>query len=383
MTSHPVLFVDHAPALGGAERSLLLLLEHVDRERWQLHVAGVQGPLLKEAKLLGVKTHTTRLPRLRRSARFPLDWMQGVRDLVHVVRRTATVLVVANTVRAAIFTAPAARLSGVPFIWHMRDFWLSESRPNHESVDRLGKRLLTAAADIVITNSAAVAGHLPMTSKINVVYNGIDIDAFRLGIDGEDFRNTHQIPLGAPLVGMIGRMRPWKGQLRFLEIARHVRNAAPQARFVLVGGDPFGVADNYAASVAERVEQLGLREVVAFTGHLEDVRPALAAMDLFVHPGEPEPFGLVNVEAMAMARPVVAFAHGALPEIVSDGVTGRLVAPGDRQAMVQAVLDLLNDPPLRSAMGEAARKRAGAKFSIQRVTAEMDAIFTGVVRESS
>ena len=101
-------------------------------------------------------------------------------------------------------------------------------------------------------------------------------------------------------------------------------------------------------------------------------------MDVFVHAGAPEPFGLVNIEAMASALPVVAFAHGALPEIVADGRTGLLVPPGDERALAEAVLRLLRNPEERRAMGESARARAVSAFSPERMASEIEAVWSVV-----
>lgn len=379
MPAEPILFVDHASALGGAERSLLLLLKHLDRQQWQPNLVGVPGPLLEEASRLGVTTYALPLPRLRKSAQFPLDLLQGTRALAHSAKRIRAALIIANTVRAAIYAAPAAMWARRPFIWYMRDFWLSESRPRYAALDRLGKHLLTAAATTVIANSGAVARHLPASHKVCVVPNGIEVSAFSDATPSQGFRKKYHIPPAAPLVSMIGRMRPWKGQLTFLEVANAVHQQAPQCRFLIVGGDPFAVEDGYPASVKARTRELGLQDLVAFTGHLADVRSALAAMDLFVHPGDPEPFGLVNIEAMAAGVPVVAFAHGALPEIVDDGVTGRLIPPGDQRAMVRAILDLLSDVSVREEMGRAARERAAERFSIERVIVDIEAVLQASV----
>ena len=112
---------------------------------------------------------------------------------------------------------------------------------------------------------------------------------------------------------------------------------------------------------------------MVFTQHLPDVRPALAALDVFVHPGAPDPFGLVNIEAMAMARPVAAFAHGALPEIVINRQTGLRVPPQDKAALAAAVITLLQHPEQRLALGRAARQRVETHFTAARMTAEIEA----------
>jgi len=379
MSSRPLLFVDHAPALGGAELSLLCLLGRLDRGRWAPQLISPGGPLAEEARALGLPVHVLPLERLRRSSRAPLAWLAGARAIARVAREAEAALLIANTVRAALYTAPAARLAGVPFVWHMRDYWLSEAAPAHPWLDRLGKRLLAAGATRVIANSRSVAAQLPHADRVAVVYNGIEVERYDPALPGGPFRARHGLPPAGPLVGMVGRLRPWKGQERFLRAMARVAESLPEARFAVVGGAILGPDDGYPARLQRLAGELGLGERVIFTGHLADVRPALAAMDLLVHPGDPEPFGRVVVEAMAMARPVVACAHGALPEIVLPGETGLLVPPGDEAALAAAVLALLHDPEQRQRMGQAGRARVERCFSVERMVSEMESVLAGAL----
>jgi glycosyltransferase involved in cell wall biosynthesis len=379
MTTVPILFLDHAAALGGAEYSLLLILKHINRERWWPHLACAPGQLAEKAQALGVSVHPVAYPRLRGSPHFLLDWLGGARGIARLAGEIGVRALYANTVRAALYAAPAARLAGVPFIWHMRDFWLSEARPHYLWADRLGKQLLVGSAARVITNSHAVAGHLPRTGKTSVVHNAIEIERLDPICVGQPFRAKYQISSGAPVVGVVGRLRPWKGQDRFLRAMASVAEQMPEAHFLIVGGEIFGIENDYEQELHQLAVELGLADRVIFTGQLADARPALAAMDVFVHPGDPEPFGLVNIEAMAMGKPVAAFGHGALPEIVVDGETGLLVPPGDEAALAAAVIDLLCTPDRRAGMGLAGRKRVEENFTMGRVTAEIDAILSEVI----
>lgn len=364
-----VLFVDHAPALGGAEHSLLLVLKHLDRARWQPHLACAGGPLAVRAEALGIPVHRVPLERLRRSPHAPLELGSGVRAIAHTAREMSAALLIANTVRAAFYVACAARLAHLPWVWHMRDFWLAEAQPRHSWVDRLGKRILARSAARVLANSQAVAAQLPCPEKITVIHNGIEVERYDPLLDGEPFRRRWGIPPGAPLVGMVGRLRPWKGQDRFLRAMAAVAQAMPGAHFAVVGGANFAVADNYPQDLKHLAAGLGLGEQVVFTGHLEDVRPALAALDLYVHPGEPEPFGLTIIEAMAMRKPVVGLAHGALPEIVPHEEAGLLVPPRDEGALARAVSALLADPARRQALGQAGRERVARYFTAGQMAA--------------
>jgi len=338
------------------------------------------GTVAEHAAALGVKVLSLPLSSLRRNLSAPLHWVYGTAALAELIRHQDVSLVCGNTLRATVYAAPAARVTGRPFLWYMQDFWLSETRPRILWPDKLVKQVLCATASAIATNSRAVADCLPCKPKISVIYCGIEIERFSSTLDGTQFRNKYNIPLNAPLVGTVGRLRPWKGQDRFLQaMARVAEETIPAAWFVVVGGVPFGSPDDYPKCLRHLAADLGLADRVIFTGHLADVRPALAAMDAFVHPGDPEPFGLVNLEAMAMGKPVVAFAHGALPEIVVDGETGVLVPPRDEMALAEAVVALLRDPARRAAMGQKGRTRVEECFTAERMAAELEAILQDIV----
>lgn len=377
--SRPLLFVDHAAGVGGAENSLLLLMRHLPRERWQPVLACSHGPVADAARANGIETRPLSFPRLRRSPRFVLDWFSTARQLAALSRSLDVAALYANTTRAAFYTALAARLARRPFIWHMRDFWLSESKPAFAAPDHFLKWLLLKAATVTIANSQAVQRQLPASNKVTVVHNGLEIEAFDPSLDGGLFRAAFGIPSAAPVLGMVGRLRPWKRQERFLRVAQRVVEQIPHARFLIAGGSPLGGDGSFQCHLEQMVVELKLEQAVVFSGHLDDVRPALAAMDLFVHPGDPEPFGLVNIEAMAMEKAVVAFAHGALPEIVEHKVTGLLVEPENEDALAKAIVSLLEDEPRRIKMGRAGRRRVQEQFTIQRVASEVDHILAQAI----
>ena len=378
--TRPILFLDHATVLGGAENSLLGLMEQLRlSDFWQPHLAAPAGALTDAASALEIPVHEVSMPRLRRSLAFPHHWQKSARQIAHIVHDIQAELVHSNTVRATIYGALAARLAHRPFVWHMRDFWLGEAEPGHPWLDGGGKRLLCAASTRVIANSAATASHLPCSHKVEIAPNGIRLEFYDPAqADGAGFRQMWRIPPEAPLIGMVGRLRPWKGQETFLQMAALVHRRYPDARFVIVGGHPFGGSEEYVQTLHDLTRQEGLAEVVIFAGHQDDVRPALAAMDVFVHPGSPEPFGLVNIEAMAMQKPVVAFAHGALPEIVTPE-TGILVPSGDIAALAEAVMALLAEPQRAAAMGRQARARVAQNFTIQQTARKIEEIYRSII----
>jgi glycosyltransferase involved in cell wall biosynthesis len=362
--------------MGGAEHYLMMLLKHLDRTQFTLHLALTNPALAEKATALKVPIHYVHLPRLRDSAQAELEWMKGAWVLAQLARRLGAAVLVGNTIRSSFFCALAAQIVRCSFVWYMHDFWLSESHPRYRQLDQFQKRFLCATATRVIAISHAVFHHIPCRQKTVVIHNGLDLTSYTPQPQGNDFRRIWQIPENVPVIGMVGRLRPWKGQARFLRAMVDVRARFPTARFLVVGGANFETNDaqDYPAQLKKLVHELNLDSHVIFTDHLSDVRPALSAMDVFVHPGDPEPFGLVNIEAMAVGKPVIAFAHGALPEIVIDRQTGLLVSPNDEAALAEAVMVLLNHPQQIPIMGQAGRKVVEVRFEMNRVAQEVATI---------
>ena len=181
--------------------------------------------------------------------------------------------------------------------------------------------------------------------------------------------------MDAPVVGMVGRLRPWKGQDHFLRAMRLVADQRPDAWFVLVGGVVFAEREPFLPRLRELAAELRLLDRVVFAGQMEDVAAAYAAMDVVVHCSvEPEPFGRVVIEAMAASRPVVAYDWGGPHEIVIPGETGLLVAPGDYGALGEAALALLRDAGRRRVLGAAGRARAEECYDARATARRVQAV---------
>ena len=354
---------------------MLLLIEHLDREVWAPHLVCQGGALASRASALDVEVSAIEMPRLRRSASALTSLSSGARRIAAEAARIDAALVHTNTVRATLYGVAGARLARRPCVWHLRDLGLVENQPRRPMLDQLAKRVIASGCAEVVVNSRATAAAMPGGAAVSVVHNAVPVDWWS-SVDPADFRREHGLEPAGPVVGTVGRLRRWKGQDSFLRTMAKVGAAVPNARFLVVGGTILEPADDYGRELRELAAELGLADRVVFTGHLDDVRPALAAMDVFVHAGSPEPFGLVNIEAMAAGLPVVAFAHGGLPEIVESDRTGLLVPPGDEDALADAVATLLADPARRAEMGRLAAERALLSFSPERMASDVAAVWT-------
>jgi glycosyltransferase involved in cell wall biosynthesis len=144
---------------------------------------------------------------------------------------------------------------------------------------------------------------------------------------------------------------------------------------VIVGDGP------RRAFLERETRRLGIAERVRFVGALDDVRIALAVMDVFIFASRwPEGFGLTLVEAMAAGKPVVAMRMGAIPDIIQHGVSGWLVPPEDPAAIADAAARLLQDRTSAGQMGRQAQQRVRERFGLERMTTEIEAVYREVVR---
>jgi glycosyltransferase involved in cell wall biosynthesis len=172
-----------------------------------------------------------------------------------------------------------------------------------------------------------------------------------------------ELPRDTPVVGIVGRLQPWKGQDRLLEAHAILRERGEQLHTLIVGGDSYGRSPRYAGSLPDLVSRLGLAGEVTLTGEVVDAGPYVEHMDVLVNASDPEPFGIVLLEAMARGVPVVAVDAGGPAEFVEHGRSGWLASSGEPHALADALQPLLRSAELRERVGKAGRQRYLAHFT--------------------
>jgi len=374
-TARRVVYLDHTARLSGGElalANLLPALKDVDAHV----ILGEDGPLRVRLVAEGVSVEVLPLRAGARDLRRERVRMRGLplgsvaASLAYTVRlavrlrRLRPDIVHTNSLKSALYGGVAARLAGVPVVWHLRDRIEDGDLPR--PAVRLVRRLSRHIPAAVIGDTASTMSLLGGRARTFVVPSPI-----REHVPGR------RSPTSALRVGMVGRLAPWKGQHVFVDaFARAFPDGT--ARALVVGAPLFGEHD-YERELHAQCQALGIESRVDFLGFRDDVPRLLGDLDILVHAStSPEPFGQVIVEGMAAGLPVIASAAGGPLEIVDDGVDGFLFPPGDVAALAERLRLLAGDAALRARVGDAARRTAEA-YRPERVAQRMAAVYDEVM----
>jgi glycosyltransferase involved in cell wall biosynthesis len=379
-----VCYVQGSSEVGGSDVALLRLVQGLDHGAYRpLVVLPADGPLVPLLRSAGAEVAFLPMMQLRSvrslsyQAAYLFRFWPTVWGLADLLRREGVELVHTNSLYVA-YAAWAARLLGIPHVWHVREI-PALPRP----VRLLAARLAVSLSERVIVMSDAVAVAMARRHpRIEVIPDGIDLAAFDSRRSAPKIREELGIDADAPLVGFVARLDPWKGAHVFVRAAAEVARARPRARFMVCGGELPGHAA-YALEVKQLAADLGLDGSLLFTGwtyRLERIPEVMADLDVLVHASvEPEPFGLVLLEAMASSRPVVASRAGGPVEIVDDGSTGLLVPPGDHRELAAAILKLIDDPAWARRLGRAGRLRVEQHYSMPEQVQRIEALYETIL----
>lgn len=389
-----VLLVDHvSKVMGGAEMNVVDLLGHPGvREEWHVTVACAPGGPLSRAlepqgwpqrqHLFGSALNELRVVGRRFT---PLAKLRGWQELQRATNRLKALLaevrptvVLSCTNKDHFAAGAAARALGVRTLWWVNDILSADffGWPVRKVFASRARRLAPTLAAVSEYGRAALVREGVPAASIRTVHNGIPLDRYRR--DGSrPLRRELGVDDHEPLFGVVGRLTPWKGQDVFLRVAHAWAQAGRPGRFVVLGG-AFNEDAAFEAHLHGFVRDHGLDGRVHFVPFRSDVVGALSSLDVLVHTStKPEPFGRVLIEAMAVGVPVVASREGGVPEIVTDGQDGGLVAPGDVAGYVSALRGLVEDPDrwLRWRDGGLATVRG--RFTLDRVFRDWDELVRG------
>jgi len=377
-------------SLYGAQTSLLNLLEHLDRDRFRpLVVCPGQGAFTERASKLGVEVLSVPLPPglstfggsllraspVEKAWRFLQLWPQ-VGRLARLIRQRAVRLMHGNTVRSVLSSGWAARLAGVPLVWHVSGD--GSDGVLDAAALQLSDRLIAISEDV----RASVERRFPSAQgRMVTIRDGIPTDRFRPDVSGQEVRRQFGFQNDEIVVGTVGGLVPRKGFEVFLDMARRLAGECPKARFLVVGD----VSTEADRPYKERLLRLGadlMRDgKLVFAGWRDDMPQVYGAIDVLGLASSIEGLALVVIEAMATGKPVVRTAAAGTEDTVVPGETGYIVPVDDAAALASALKGLVKEPERRRRMGARSRERVTALFSAEAMARSVERVFTETLEQ--
>jgi glycosyltransferase involved in cell wall biosynthesis len=365
-----VLYVTpFAQQVSGPDESLIGLLRGMRGLIEPFVVLPPGSPQVGRYENVGAKVIEQRMQRIRRDrsvgtlASYGGFFLPETLRFFNLIRREKIDLVHTN-MEVVLQSGLAARLAGVPSVYHVRGTSFATPRRVCDAVVGAINRLSDEI--IVISNAVGqIFYERGIREKVSVVFNSLDPTAFDLADAEAVFALRRELSgdSAAPLVATVGRINPRKGLECFIEAAATVAPLHPKARFAIIGDTADASEEAYLKTLRAQAERLGLADRLVFAPARRNIAELMAAVDLFVMTSVNEGFGRVVIEAMAARRPVVASNVGGIPDIVQEGITGRLVRPNHPEEFAAAISELLANPEAMSAMGAAGRVRVENHFS--------------------
>lgn len=282
--------------------------------------------------------------------------------LIETVRRAEPDLLHANSLSMGRVTGRISDRLTQPTTSHLRDIInISQSAMND-----LNRNLRLFAVSHATRDAHSARGL--ESSRIHVIHNGLDLDAFQPRPRSGWLRRELSLSPESILLGTIGQIGLRKGQDTLARSAPEIASAIPNVHFLLIGERSSNKQESieFEQNLTSQFESRGLKSRLHLLGYREDICRLMAEIDLVVHPANQEPYGRVLLEAAACGVPVIATSVGGTAEIVVDRVTGRLIPPRDPGAMANAVIDVLSNDSERNSMKLLARARALDHFGIDR-----------------
>ena len=364
-----ILYLHGASEIGGAERALLSILERLNRELWAPIVAcPVEGPFVNEVRSLGVPTSPMFFPAWRKLNHL-FNRLPAIRKLSGLLQEVQQVLLHVNDMYWVPQAIRAAKRLNVPVVSTIRQN-LHPIRIRQYQLDRV-EYLITLskkAHDILIEEGVP-------PERARIIPTGVDVDRLTAKSNGTSVRECLGIPPEAPVIGCLANLLEIKGQDILLFAFADVAKSYPDAHLLLVGRD----TSSFGAKMHALANELGIGARTHFVGFQADVRSYAAAMNLVVLASRSEGLPVALLEAMAMGIPVVASAVGGIPELIVQGVTGRLVEPENTSALSDAMLDYLSHPHRWIEEGKRAKERVQSNYSVKAEIEALEDLYHSVV----
>ncbi len=381
--------------VGGSHSCLWSMVANLDRSRFlpivffysdnvvckKLRSIGVRTFILKNEKQLNIAKYRKNFLAIIDAFFPPLITFQRLINFLwffirptilyiwYIMRLRIDIVHLNNSVNSNHTWMMAAKLSRVKIITHERGFNTEFMSYSHY----MGNRL-----DAIICISKKIFENLKehgfFSDKLKLVYDGIDTQKATVTIDKDVLREKYNIQKEDNVIGVIGNIKEWKGQEIVIQATAILKKKLSNIKCLLVGG--FVHDDPYKKRIEKIIQELDVSDNIILAGFQECPANFMNVMDVVVHSSiAPEPFGMVNLEAMFLKKPIISTNIGGPTEIFTDGENGRLISPGDPNLLAVSLISLLQNAEFRHELGANAYKTVVTRFRIEDTVAQIQKIY--------
>ena len=350
MDKKPILYLSHCgSSIGGGEKQLAYLVENIDRMHYYpLVVCPDDGVFVEHLRRVNVPTMILELPPWRK-VKSLIARHRATKDLVCLAETHDAQLVHTSDSWFNPYLWSVRKALKIPVVSHVRNL-LTPTQVRKYRFDRMDSIIAISEQSRDPLIQAGIDA-----KKIDVVRNCVDLSVFQPA--------SEPIPSAGYVVGVVGRIEPFKRQKAFVEIAAKVVAQCKKVRFHIIGS-ALGTLEHrtYEREVHQLVAKYGIQAFVHFTGHRTDMPKAMQELDLLVTLSA----GSVIAEAMAVGKPVIGTPVGSTTEMIVHGETGYIVPLEPMDRIVDKIVALAKDPNRSRCMGQRARKHAEEAFGVEK-----------------
>ena len=373
-----ILFIHQSAELYGSDKTLLYLVANLDKNKFfPIVILPNEGPLKIELEKENVKVIIAPVLKLYRKIftpgnllKFINDYFKGIKTIKSIRKEYKIDFIYSNTL-AVLLGFFFCFFHKTKHIWHVHE--IIESPKFFTKFFRYFLNNLTNS--VLIYNSFATCKFWNCKGNNQVVWNGIAAFPEIEEEEKDVIRKTILTSDNEIIFALVGRISRWKGQMLLLEAFNKLIKTHQNIRLVYIGSTPPN-QEHFLDTLKEKIKNYGLIQKVNIIPFQDNIHQFWQSIDVaVVSSTEPEPFGMVAIEAMMAKKPVIAANHGGLTEIVVDNETGFLVEPNNKDALKDALEKLITNPELRTSFGEKGFQRAIENFSIQNYVQKIEYIF--------
>lgn len=368
-----ILFIHQSAELYGSDKTLLLLLKHLDKTKFNtVVILPNDGPLKTELEKENIKVVIAPVLKLYRKMFSPKNILKFFTDiklafnvLDKLNKEYKFDLIYSNTL-AVLLGIFYAKRTNIKHLWHVHEIIESP-----RIFTKMFCKLLSFKCNFkIVYNSQATKNfwdkNKSISSKSLVICNGLEIPNEEISND-EKVLIRKQIFLSDSseiIIALVGRISRWKGQKMLLNAFYQISKRNSNIKLAFIGSPPPN-QELFLKELQELIIELNIVNKVVLIPFTNEISRVWQCIDIAVVPStEPEPFGLVAVEAMLAKKPVVGSNHGGLTEIIVNNETGFLVEPNNETKLAEAISKLIENPELRKQLGENGYQRAINEFSV-------------------